>query len=374
MMSCPRFLSMSLFKRRFILTCPKIFRNHSIMKNSSYTSMTNRMFSSTEMERGTIMNATTKNLHHTDMNENSSESETNSSSNSNDENNSIPVKDMILDAALRHVNDLGWTNTAIAAGAVELGFSPASNGLFQRGPVELVEYFMVKGNREMIETMKASYPVEEIGVTETIKTAIKLRLLYIQPYMTTWSQAMALGALPQNVTSTLKNICDMSDDIWYIAGDESTDINWYTKRSLISGVYVSTELFMLSDTSKDYEATWDFLERRLEDVMNAGGVMREGSQIASTFLTGFEALATGVASVLQSAPPMGSTNTGGAPSPKDIFASTPIARHISTAANVIKDNMNPPPFAPLFKSSEIKKDSNEVEVGETIVVADKDSN
>lgn len=36
------------------------------------------------------------------------------------------------------------------------------------------------------------------------------------------------------------------------------------------GVYVSTELFMLTDKSKDFRETWEFLERRLNDVLFLG--------------------------------------------------------------------------------------------------------
>ena len=32
----------------------------------------------------------------------------------------------------------------------------------------------------------------------------------------------------------------MVDDIWYWAGDRSTDFNWYTKRALLAGIYTST--------------------------------------------------------------------------------------------------------------------------------------
>ena len=118
-----------------------------------------------------------------------------------------------------------------------------------------MEYFIVKSNNDMVEAMK-DVSIDEIGVTETIKTALKFRLSCIRPYTSNWSQAMSLGALPQNVPHTVANIGTMADDIWFLAGDASTDANWYTKRGLISGVYVATELFMLTDTSKDNEATW----------------------------------------------------------------------------------------------------------------------
>ena len=57
------------------------------------------------------------------------------------------------------------------------------------------------------------------------------------------------------------------DAIWTALGDTSDDINWYSKRTILSGVYSSTILFWLGDDSYDGQATWDFLDRRIENVM-----------------------------------------------------------------------------------------------------------
>jgi ubiquinone biosynthesis protein COQ9 len=50
-------------------------------------------------------------------------------------------------------------------------------------------------------------------------------------------------------------------------GDTSRDLNWYTKRATLSAVYSATVLYWLGDDSPGNQATWDFLDRRIEDVM-----------------------------------------------------------------------------------------------------------
>jgi hypothetical protein len=47
----------------------------------------------------------------------------------------------------------------------------------------------------------------------------------------------------------------------------SDDLNWYSKRAILSGVYSSTVLYWLGDQSAGHAATWAFLDRRIEDVM-----------------------------------------------------------------------------------------------------------
>ena len=76
-----------------------------------------------------------------------------------------------------------------------------------------------------------------------------------------------LFALPINAGEGAKAIWGTCDAIWTALGDTSDDVNWYTKRATLSGVYSSTVLFWLGDDSPDHQATWEFLDRRIENVM-----------------------------------------------------------------------------------------------------------
>ena len=57
------------------------------------------------------------------------------------------------------------------------------------------------------------------------------------------------------------------DKIWTALGDTSDDVNWYSKRATLSGVYSATLLYWMGDTSEGHQATWSFLDRRIDDVM-----------------------------------------------------------------------------------------------------------
>jgi len=57
------------------------------------------------------------------------------------------------------------------------------------------------------------------------------------------------------------------DAIWSALGDPSRDYNWYSKRATLSGVYGSTVLYWLGDTSDGDSATQEFLDRRIDNVM-----------------------------------------------------------------------------------------------------------
>lgn len=53
--------------------------------------------------------------------------------------------------------------------------------------------------------------------------------------------------------------------IWRAAGDRAADFSWYTKRGVLVGVYVGTELSLLTDRSVEYENTWATLQRLVDN-------------------------------------------------------------------------------------------------------------
>jgi len=93
---------------------------------------------------------------------------------------------------------------------------------------------------------------------------------------------MALLGSPQNIPTSFTNLSELIDEIWFQCGDQTNDYSWYTKRALLTGVYISTELFMLTDRSKDYKETWEFLDRRLADFVCADERQQDVEQMLGT--------------------------------------------------------------------------------------------
>jgi ubiquinone biosynthesis protein COQ9 len=45
-------------------------------------------------------------------------------------------------------------------------------------------------------------------------------------------------------------------------------MNWYSKRLTLAGIYKSTELFMIQDKSENFRDTYQFLDNRFDDLAN----------------------------------------------------------------------------------------------------------
>ena len=52
--------------------------------------------------------------------------------------------------------------------------------------------------------------------------------------------------------------------MWYLAGDNSTDFNFYTKRIILAGIYTSTMIHFINNENID--GTIDFLNNQLKKV------------------------------------------------------------------------------------------------------------
>ncbi|MEY8829255.1 COQ9 family protein [Sedimentitalea sp. XS_ASV28] len=176
------------------------------------------------------------------------------------------LRDQLLDAALMHVPFDGWTDAALGAAAQDVGVDPdAARAVFPRGAVDLALAYHARGDRAMVDRLR-SEDLGRLKIREKIAAAIRYRLEAVEdPELV--RRGTTLFALPHHAPDGARAVWQTCDLIWTEIGDTSDDVNWYTKRATLSGVYSATLLYWLGDSSPDHAATWAFLDRRIDDVM-----------------------------------------------------------------------------------------------------------
>jgi ubiquinone biosynthesis protein COQ9 len=177
-----------------------------------------------------------------------------------------PTADAILDAALPHVPFEGWSAATLRQAARDAGVAPGvAAALFPRGAVDLALAFHRRGDARMVARLAG----EDLGALRfraRIARAVRLRLELVEDREAV-RRGVTLFALPHHAADGAKAVWGTADAIWRALGDTSEDLNWYTKRATLSGVYGATVLYWLGDDSTGHQATWEFLDRRIEDVM-----------------------------------------------------------------------------------------------------------
>jgi ubiquinone biosynthesis protein COQ9 len=176
-------------------------------------------------------------------------------------------REAVIEVLLPDVPFDGWSLAAAGAAARRLGLDDAAvESLFPGGARGLVAAFSRWADRRMLAALAAK-PLETMKVRDRIATAVTTRLRLLEPHREALRRSLSLLALPQNALLGLRLLYDTVDAIWYAAGDDATDFNFYTKRGLLAAVLAATTLYWLDDRSPGGAETEAFLTRRLADVM-----------------------------------------------------------------------------------------------------------
>lgn len=178
----------------------------------------------------------------------------------------LKFHDQLLDAVLNHVVFDGWSEASFDAGISDSGLDrELAWALFPRGALDLAVAYHKRGDQKMCASL-AEADLSALRFRDRVAQAVKFRFNAIEDKEAV-RRGATLFALPQYAAEGAKLIWGTSDAIWIALGDTSEDANWYTKRATLSGVYSSTVIYWLGDDSEDYQATWEFLDRRIENVM-----------------------------------------------------------------------------------------------------------
>ena len=179
-------------------------------------------------------------------------------------------RDRLLEATLVHVPFEGWSRRSLHAGAADCGMDMGlARRLFPRGGDDLLVHLEDWADRQMLARIDR---VELAGLrmNQRITKLVRGRLEVLTPHREALRRAVSARWLPGNAVAATGSLWRTVDLIWEIAGDRPTDASYYTKRALLAAVWTSTFLFWLEDRSDGLEATWGFLERRLDNVMAFG--------------------------------------------------------------------------------------------------------
>lgn len=173
----------------------------------------------------------------------------------------------IIECALPHIPFDGWTQTTLSKAAEDAGYRRTDAiRVFPGGAVDAVDRYLQLCDEKM-EAQLQNYSLDTMKIRARIATAVRLRISQHDGHKEALRKAIALQAMPFFLTHGLTSLYRTVDSIWYAIGDQSTDFNFYTKRLTLAAVYSSTLLFWLEDKSPSSDATWAFLDRRIEDVM-----------------------------------------------------------------------------------------------------------
>ena len=161
----------------------------------------------------------------------------------------------------------GWSDAARDMAAQAEGVDTDIAALaFKDGPVDMIDAWFAHIDRVMLTAV----PPERLAlmkIREKITALVEARLDATSADRESLRRAVAILALPQNLAKATRLGWRTVDTIWRAAGDVATDYNYYTKRTILLGVYASTITVFLDDESEGLAETRAFLGRRIDGIM-----------------------------------------------------------------------------------------------------------
>lgn len=173
----------------------------------------------------------------------------------------------VLKAVLPRAAFDGWTASALEGAAKDAGIDRAVlAAAFPNGVADVLREWSMEADAAMSEAMAGPH-FDGLKIREKVAFAVMARIDALRPHKEAARRAAAVLALPIHGTLGAELAWKTADAIWRGLKDKSTDFNFYSKRGILSGVWLSTLARWLADDSQDEAATRAFLDARIENVM-----------------------------------------------------------------------------------------------------------
>lgn len=173
----------------------------------------------------------------------------------------------ILSLVLKHVPFDGWTSKSLRYAVEDAGLPDGAEELyFPGGPLEVIRFWSEQCDLK-VEAHIATLDIENMRIRDKVTQGVLARLQAIEKHDEAARRAMSRLALLDALGQGPAQIWASADTIWRAIGDTSTDVNFYSKRTILSGVIGSSMLSWLSDDTDDKEKARAFLDARIQNVM-----------------------------------------------------------------------------------------------------------
>ena len=160
----------------------------------------------------------------------------------------------------------GWSREAVASAAADAGVDPdVAAYAFSDGAMDLIAAWIAHVDAAMARALPAE-ALADFPVHKRVRRLLQFRLEAISGMEEALRRALAIMAMPQNAPRAMRMGWQSADTMWRLAGDTATDINHYTKRATLAGVYAATLAVFVDDKSADKADTLAFLDRRLAGI------------------------------------------------------------------------------------------------------------
>ena len=136
--------------------------------------------------------------------------------------------------------------------------------LFPNGKQSLINFSYEVLNSKV--KSKINNNIINFGIGKRIKKILILRLEVMEKDKLFFKKTFFHLLLPQNSNIMKKNLYKSVDEIWNMAGDNSTDFSFYTKRITLAAIYINALVIFFNKNINKAETNLDINLKRISKI------------------------------------------------------------------------------------------------------------
>ena len=174
------------------------------------------------------------------------------------------IRNQILQESKPYIIKYGWNENLFLSMKNGSKFTyEEMNVVFPNGYTTLLEMYLEDINSKM--TLKSqNINLIRLRVHERIRELFILRLAIMSEEKKLISKTFLNLLLPHNYKLALKNLYKTVDQMWFLAGDNSTNFNFYSKRAILASIYTGVMIHFVNNDN--IEETIILLNKQLKRV------------------------------------------------------------------------------------------------------------
>ena len=172
------------------------------------------------------------------------------------------IKSIILQKLKKIVSDEGWSEKVLKQ-LLQNGVEKSDLvTFFQYDYKELLKYSLEELNKSLEKEIN-KINIINYSLNKRIKKILMLRFNILNNDKEFYKKTFYHLLIPSNNKIMKSSLYKSVDNMWYLAGDNSTDFNFYTKRLILAVIYVNA-LFVLFN--KNFDEVESNIDRNLKKI------------------------------------------------------------------------------------------------------------
>ena len=190
-----------------------------------------------------------------------------------------PKQDKLAKLFIQQVPKYGWSRETLLHCAKKQRITTPNLALFFPSFEYDVLKFLIAQNNKIVEKNYNSFNHSRLKTRDKIKTILELKFdsnTYLKEAL---PEMLKFLLRPGNIFMSIKMLHENSDFIWKLAGDKSNDFSYYSKRGLLSMVYLATLIYWLNDKSTKGIGTKNFISKSVDGIVDGVSRLKQLSML-----------------------------------------------------------------------------------------------